>query len=126
MLKDHGDKSQVLVILKVYDRVSSVNVLHASKYWLPFFALYFIPLCALCIVSITKSHKSEKIENDKKYGCLKLLSLFLHPSQAEEAAEVMKENLDANRPHVKFTFLNQDESGKTMLNVLNPDTGSGM
>lgn len=38
----------------------------------------------------------------------------------------MKENLDANKPHVKFTFLNQDESGKTMLNVLNPDTGSSM
>ena len=43
----------------------------------------------------------------------------------EEAAEAMKENLDANRPHVKFRFINQDDSGKTMLNILNPDTGSG-
>ena len=38
---------------------------------------------------------------------------------------MMKENLDTNRPNVKFTFLNQDESGKTMLNILNPDSGSG-
>ena len=38
---------------------------------------------------------------------------------------MMKENLDASRPNVKFTFFNQDESGKTMLNILNPDTGSG-
>lgn len=46
--------------------------------------------------------------------------------QVEEAAELMKENLDSsNRTNVKFTFFNQDESGKTMLNVLNPDTGSG-
>ena len=48
------------------------------------------------------------------------------PVQVEEAAEAMKENLDANRPHVKFSFLNQDDSGKTMLNILNPDTGTGM
>ena len=37
----------------------------------------------------------------------------------------MKENLDASRPNVKFTFVNQDDEGKTMLNILNPDTGSG-
>ena len=55
-----------------------------------------------------------------------LLTLLIIPPslQVEEAAEAMKENLDANRPHVKFSFLNQDESGKTMLNVLNPDTGT--
>lgn len=43
--------------------------------------------------------------------------------EAQAAAEAVKENLDANRPSVKFCFYNRDEEGKTMLNILNPDSG---
>ncbi len=38
----------------------------------------------------------------------------------------MKENLDMNRGNLKYCFLNQSGQGKTMLNILNPDSGEGM
>ena len=46
-------------------------------------------------------------------------------AQVSEAAESVKENLDANKPGSKFCFFNQGEDGRTMLNILDPDTSEG-
>ena len=45
--------------------------------------------------------------------------------QVEGVASMVKENLDINKPGIKCCFLNQNPSGKTVLNILNPDTAQG-
>ena len=45
--------------------------------------------------------------------------------QVQEEAAAVKENLDINQPNLKYCFLNRNEQGKTMLSILNPDSGDG-
>ncbi len=44
----------------------------------------------------------------------------------QEEAALAKENLDENHSDARYCFLNQDGQGKTMMNILNPDSGEGM
>lgn len=46
--------------------------------------------------------------------------------QVLDAADTVKENLDISCPGSKFCFVNRDEEGKTMLNILDPETSTGM
>ena len=46
--------------------------------------------------------------------------------QAMDVAEAVKENLDVSHPGSKFCFLNRNKEGKTMLNILDPESSNGM
>ncbi len=41
-----------------------------------------------------------------------------------ETAEAVKENLDVNYPESKFVFVNRDDEGHTMLNLLDPESST--
>ncbi len=42
-----------------------------------------------------------------------------------DAAEAVKENLDISYPGSKFRFVNRDDAGRTMLNILDPESSTG-
>lgn len=47
-------------------------------------------------------------------------------AEVREAAEAVKENLDANQPDGKFVYLKRrGNDSRTMLNIVNPDSGEG-
>ncbi len=41
-----------------------------------------------------------------------------------ESAEAVKENLDVNYPSSKFVFVNRDDKGHTMLNLMDPESST--
>lgn len=42
-----------------------------------------------------------------------------------DAAEAVKENLDVSYPGSKFCFVNRNDAGRTMLNILDPESSTG-